>query len=198
MLIDETQTANSVLPIEAFKAHLCLGRGFDEVSLQDEMLVHYVRAAIAAVEVRSAKILLERRFTYRHRKWSQDSFYTLPVAPLRLLESLYLVDCSGVRRLLPMESYRIEAGLHNTRLYAVQGDLPPISRDGAAEVAFRAGYGKSWSQIPSDLAQATFLLAAHFYEYRHEVTLTSGCMPFGVTSLLERYRPMRLGVGGRS
>ena len=58
MLIDETQTANSVLPIEAFKAHLCLGRGFEEVSLQDEMLVHYVRAAIAAVEVRSAKILL--------------------------------------------------------------------------------------------------------------------------------------------
>ncbi len=27
MLIDETQTANSVLPIEAFKAHLCLGSG---------------------------------------------------------------------------------------------------------------------------------------------------------------------------
>ena len=56
MLINETQTANLALPIEAFKAHLCLGRGFDEVSLQTEMLVHYVRAAIAAVEGRCAKI----------------------------------------------------------------------------------------------------------------------------------------------
>lgn len=82
MLINETQTANLALPIEAFKAHLCLGRGFDEVSLQTEMLVHYVRAAIAAVEGRCAKILLERRFTYRTQFWAQDAFYTLPVAPV--------------------------------------------------------------------------------------------------------------------
>ena len=58
MLINETQTANLALPIEAFKAHLCLGRGFDEVSLQTEMLVHCVRAAIAAVEGRCAKFYL--------------------------------------------------------------------------------------------------------------------------------------------
>lgn len=198
MLINETQTANLALPIEAFKAHLCLGRGFDEVSLQTEMLVHYVRAAIAAVEGRCAKILLERRFTYRTQFWAQDAFYTLPVAPVRSLESLHLIDRSGVRQLLSVDLYRIEVGLHGTRLYVGQGGLPPISKDAVAEVAFKAGYGSAWSQVPSDLAQATLLLATHFYEYRHEVTLTFGCMPFGVTSLLERYRPMRLGAGGRS
>jgi uncharacterized phiE125 gp8 family phage protein len=39
------------------------------------------------------------------------------------------------------------------------------------------------------------MLAAHFYEYRHETALGSGCMPFGVTSLIERYRPLRLSLG---
>jgi uncharacterized phiE125 gp8 family phage protein len=83
-------------------------------------------------------------------------------------------------------------------LYVGQGGLPLISKDAVVEVALKAGYGSAWSQVPSDLAQATLLLAAHFYEYRHEVTLTFGCMPFGVTSLLERYRPMRLGAGAQS
>ena len=38
------------------------------------------------------------------------------------------------------------------------------------------------------------LLASHYYEFRHETTLSEGCMPFGVTSLIERYRVMRLGA----
>ncbi len=41
------------------------------------------------------------------------------------------------------------------------------------------------------------LLAAHYYEYRHETALGGGCMPFGVTSLTERYRTVRLLGGGQ-
>ena len=64
-------------------------------------------------------------------------------------------------------------------------------------VAFGAGYGASWSEIPADLAQAVMLLAAHYYEFRNETSLSEGCMPFGVTSLIERYKPIRLGGGVR-
>ena len=39
------------------------------------------------------------------------------------------------------------------------------------------------------------LLASHYYEYRDETALSQGCMPFGVTSLIARYRPIRLGLG---
>jgi uncharacterized phiE125 gp8 family phage protein len=41
------------------------------------------------------------------------------------------------------------------------------------------------------------LLGAHYYEYRAETGLAEGCMPFGVTSLIQRYRRMRItpGVG---
>jgi len=40
------------------------------------------------------------------------------------------------------------------------------------------------------------LLAAHYYEYRDETALGEGCMPFGVSSLIERYRTVRLFAGG--
>ena len=48
----------------------------------------------------------------------------------------------------------------------------------------------------ADLAQAVMLLAAHYYEYRDETALAEGCMPFGVASLIERYRIVRLYGGG--
>jgi uncharacterized phiE125 gp8 family phage protein len=59
-----------------------------------------------------------------------------------------------------------------------------------------AGYAPDWAGLPADLGQAVLLLAAHYYEYRHETALGDGCMPFGVTSLIERYRTVRLMAGG--
>ena len=76
---------------------------------------------------------------------------------MRSLESLYLIDRSGIRQFLSVDLYRIEVGLHGTRLYVGQGGLPPISKDSVAEVAFKAGYGSAWSQVPSDLAQVSAL-----------------------------------------
>jgi uncharacterized phiE125 gp8 family phage protein len=49
--------------------------------------------------------------------------------------------------------------------------------------------------LPADLQQAVLLLAAHYYEYRDEQSLGEGCMPFGVTSLIARYRALRMGLG---
>ncbi|PCH74343.1 MAG: hypothetical protein COC12_04000, partial [Rhodobacteraceae bacterium] len=49
--------------------------------------------------------------------------------------------------------------------------------------------------LPADLGQAVLLLAAHYYEYRDETSLGDGCMPFGVSSLVQRYRAVRLSLG---
>jgi uncharacterized phiE125 gp8 family phage protein len=45
------------------------------------------------------------------------------------------------------------------------------------------------------MGQAALMLAAHYYDNRHDTALGPGCMPFGVTALLERYRPLRLSAG---
>ena len=58
-----------------------------------------------------------------------------------------------------------------------------------------AGYGPDWDDVPADLAQAVLMLAAHYYDYRQDMGLGAGCMPFGVTALIERHRPLRLSGG---
>ena len=61
-----------------------------------------------------------------------------------------------------------------------------------------AGYGPTWAEVPADLAQAMLMLAAHYYEYRSDTALGAGCMPFGVTALIERYRQVRMTLGGQA
>lgn len=80
------------------------------------------------------------------------------------------------------------------RLMPAGGTLPGLPEGGAVEVRFSAGFG-AWGDLPADLAQAVLLLAAHYYEYRDETALAEGCMPFGVTSLIARYRRLRVGLG---
>ena len=62
-------------------------------------------------------------------------------------------------------------------------------------IRFVAGFAEVWDALPADLAQAVLLLAAHYYEYRNETVLSDGCMPFGVASLVQRYRPLRVTPG---
>lgn len=62
MLNEETTVPDAALPVEEFKAHLRLGSGFGNDTVQDAVLVSFLRAAIAAVEVRTGKALIERDF----------------------------------------------------------------------------------------------------------------------------------------
>ena len=80
------------------------------------------------------------------------------------------------------------------RLVPLGGSLPSVPTGGAVEIRFDAGFGAGFADLPADLGQAVLLLAAHYYEYRDETALGQGCMPFGVSSLLARFRPMRLGA----
>ena len=66
---------------------------------------------------------------------------------------------------------------------------------GQAEIRFTAGFGEAWDEVPADLRQAVFLLAAHFYENRAEGAVSAGSMPFGVLVLIEAYRATRIGGG---
>jgi uncharacterized phiE125 gp8 family phage protein len=92
--------------------------------------------------------------------------------------------------------YRLERDAHRPVLRPVGTLLPMVPTGGVAEIVFRAGYGGGWGDLPADLGQAVLMLAAHFYEHRAETALREGCMPFGVASLIERYRKVRLLGGG--
>ncbi len=196
MLIEETSVPDAALPVEEFKAHLRLGTGFGEGHVQDEVLVSFLRAAMAAIEARTGKVLLERAFTWALTRWRGAQGQGLPVAPVQAVSDLEIVDRTGARTSVASNAYWLEQDGHSPTLRSTGSVLPVIPQAGSAVVHFVAGYGDAWADLPADLRQAVMLLAAHYYEFRNETSLSDGCMPFGVSSLIERYKTLRMWSGG--
>lgn len=197
ILMEENAVPEAALPLARFKAHLRLGTGFDDAGLQDPVLDSFLRAALAAIEARTGKVLIERVFSWSLSHWRDATGQALPVAPVREVLRLSLHDPSDEEDVVSPGHYRLEPDPQRPMLRPSGRLLPAIPANGTAEVVFRAGFGPDWADLPPDLAQAVLLLAAHYYEYRHDTALGSGCMPFGVSSLIERYRTVRLLGGGR-
>lgn len=195
MLIEETAIADAALPVDQFKAHLRLGTGFAEDNVQDDMLKGFLRAAIAAIEARTGKVLIERMFSWSLNGWRDQSGEVLPVAPVMAIDAVTLTDAAGVESAADTVSYRLERDGQRPRVRPVGSALPSIAVGGTVKISFTAGMASDWGGLPADLGQAVLLLAAHYYEYRDETALGDGCMPFGVTSLIQRYRMVRFGAG---
>jgi uncharacterized phiE125 gp8 family phage protein len=198
MLVEETTVPDAALPVTEFKAHLRHGTGFSDDGLQDAVLTGFLRAAMAAIEGRTGKILIERTFVWTLESWRDGDRVNLPVAPVHAITAFDIVDAVGTVTTIATSTYRLMPDMHQPVLLALSGALPVIPTGGTALIGLMAGYGPEWSDLPADLAQAVMLLAAHYYEYRNDMALGRGCMPFGVTALIERYRMIRLSGGRRS
>lgn len=196
MLMEQTQVPSASLPVAEFTDHMRLGTGFDDDGVQNSVLESYLRAAIAAVEARTNKALIARDFLYTLSAWRDLSALTLPVAPVATINSFVIRDRTGAETLVDPAKYMLEQDSHRPRLVSTGFILPQIPVAGEARIAFTAGYASVWGDLPADLSQAVFLLAAHYYEHRHETAVGESVMPFGVSTLLDRYRNLRL-FGGR-
>ncbi|MFW2587556.1 head-tail connector protein [Sagittula sp. SSi028] len=194
MLVEETQVAEAALPVDALKTHLRLGSGFSETDLQDAVLVSFLRAALAAIEARTSRALIQRDFVLTFEHWQDPAVHRLPIAPVQSITDVTVIDGFGVADTVAPESYRLVKDGFAPKLRAM-ALLPTVPQNGSVEIRFQAGFGPSFDDVPDDLKQAVLLLAAHYYEYRDETALGQGCMPFGVTSLIAPYRPVRVGLG---
>lgn len=197
MLSEETEVAAAALPVADFKDHLRLGTGFADDGQQDALAESYLRAALAAIEGRIGKALLQRSFSLVLEDWRDPGEQPLPLAPVQAVGSVALVDAAGVQTVVDPGLYRLVKDLQRPRIAAVGVLLPQVPNDGRVEIGFDAGFGPAWGDVPADLRQAVFLLAAQYYESRHEGVPGAGAMPFGVMALIERWRTVRVLGGGR-
>ncbi len=195
MLIEETTFADEALPVEEFKAHLKVGTGFTDDGSMDPTLRSFLRAAITAIEARIGKALLERDYAWTVYDWRNPAGEAFPVAPVGAVIEILSTDDQGQNTVLNADLVRIEADMHRPVLRPKGGYLPNVPTNGSVTVRFAAGVSAEWAGVPSDLTHAVMMLAAHYYEYRDVTSLSDGCMPFGVTSLIQRYRPTRLTMG---
>lgn len=194
MLIEETPVPDTALPVDAFKAHLRLGSGFGRDDVQDAVVTSFLRAAMAAIEARTGKALLTRSFGWTLTFWRDGGAQTLPVAPVAAITSIRQVARDGSEVVVDAAAYWLERDPMRPRLRASGSALPRVPNDGSIVIHFEAGFGPAWDAIPADLQHAVLMLAAHYYEYRNDTGLSDGSMPFGVSSLIERYKNIRLGA----
>ncbi|MGB0902688.1 head-tail connector protein [Halocynthiibacter sp.] len=193
MLIEQTTIPTLSLPLAEFRDHLRLGTGFADDAVQDGVLERALRAALAMIETRTGKILLTRDFIWRITGWRDQSCQALPVAPVSALINLQIVDRTGDVTVIDPAQYRLQEDDFRPRLVATGGYLPAIPAAGEAEIGFQAGFGASWGDMPADIAQAVFMLAANLYENRDG--MDESCLPAGVEMLISRYRTVRT-IGG--
>ncbi len=196
MLVEQTTVPGAALPVAEFKDHLRLGTGFADDGVQDGVLEAYLRAAMAAIEARTGKILVSRAFTWTLTAWRDLASQALPVAPVSAITSLTITDRLGVDELVDPSRYLLEQDMQRPKLVSTAICLPAIPVGGTVVIGFDAGFGAAWSDIPADLNHAVMLLAGHFYEHRHDTSTTEGAMPHGVDALIQRYRTVRLFGGG--
>ncbi len=190
---EKTPIADADLPVEAFKDHLRLGTGFSDESLQDPVLRGFLRAAIVAVEGRIGRILFKREFDFEVSKLASHRELELVMAPVRSIEKINYYNVLSGDIEVDLSHFHLEASVRSARLI---GPFPQISQGGKLTVTVCVGLADGWDDLPADLAQAIFLLATHYYEHRTQTSFDAGCTPFGVLSLIERYKAVRLSLGG--
>jgi uncharacterized phiE125 gp8 family phage protein len=195
MLVEVTGVPDSALPVARLREHLRLGTGFGEDGLQDPVLAGFLRAAMAAIEGRTSKVLIARDFLYTRSAWGFADRQPLPVAPVSVVTAVAVADAAGVETALPSEAWRLVHDAVRPVVMALGLAFPAVPPGGEVRIRFRAGFGENFSEVPADLQQAVMLLAAHYHEFRHDTGLGEGCMPFGVTALIERFRVLRIGGG---
>lgn len=190
MLSELTPLQGDVLPLAALRAHLRLGTGFGEDTVQDGVLETALRAAVALIERRCGIALLRRAFRLELSGWRDRVSQALPVTPVVSVDAVRLIDGAGAATEIPEAHYTLVTGGGTAVLEAV-GLLPVVPRLGRVEIDLTAGFGVAWSAVPGDLAQAVLMQAAAFYEAREGgVGLVEGAR-----ALLAPWRPLRLGRG---
>lgn len=196
MLTELTSVPGAALPVQALKDHLRLGSGFTDDGMQDGLIEAYLRAAMAAIEGRIGKVLIARSYKLVLEDWRQGNEQPLPVAPVTAVTAVRVVDAAGVPTVVAADRWRLVEDMQRPKLAAVGVLLPVVPMDGRAEVEFTAGFGAAWTAVPGDLAQAVLLLAAEFYENRHDAGQGAAGLPRAVQVLIERWRTVRVLGGG--
>lgn len=158
---------------------------------EDAVLLGYVQAATAAIELRLGRKLITQTFDVYYTGLSDPMI--LPFAPLGSagVTSVKYLDASQVLQTLATSVW--EAG-EKHRLPTVRlkyNQTYPATLGHADDVVIRApfGYGTSGSSVPQPIRQAIMLFAAHLNENREPVNIGNivNVIPYTIEDLIAQY-----------
>lgn len=191
MMVELTSVPTAALPVAELSDHLRLSSGFADDGSQDAQLEGCLRSAMATIEARIGKVLVQRQYALTLTAWQSVESHALPVAPVVTVDSVKLIARGGAETPVDPGRYVLRQDTHRPLIQGV-GTLPSPASGGSIEVVLTAGYGADWSGVPADLKQALLGLAAEFYTL--DPSAPRQLSP-QVMALIEPYRQIRLRGG---
>ena len=174
--------------IGALAEHLRLPSGFADDAQTEPLLARCLEFAIALVERLSGRAMAQRRFRLSVRNWNAAGRCEVPIAPVRQVDAVCVIDAAAQRVDLDPASVAVDGLCFPGVLSMRDGrGLPPIPAGGLAEIDVTAGFGPDWRDAPVDLREAVLLTAAASFE-----NSAAAQPPLGALRLLEPYRRLRL------
>lgn len=124
--------------------------------------------------------------------YTLDSFpreIRIGLVPLISVDSITYTDTAGASQTFAASDYEVSLQRGLIRPVATASWPGTDSAYDAVTIRFTAGY----NDLPGDLQMAVQLLMAHYFENREATGMRLEELPFGVRTIIERYRQGRFG-----
>ena len=160
---------------------------------EDELVGALVTSARLVVESATRRMLISQSWRLVRDAWPGDNVVDLPLAPLRQIDAIRVIDAAGVARALAPETYRTDANADAARLIFVEAPPAP-GRAAGIEIDVTVGYGDSPANVPAPLRQAILALVARWFENRGDALSppTADPLPSPAAELIAPFRRWRL------
>ena len=162
-----TGAANLLLTLDEVRAHLNLPSGLGN----DNYLTALIRAATKAVETYTGLSLLSQTVKDVHDCFPAGRMPVfLRLAPVSAVVSIDYTDTAGDAQTWASSEYETELTSSPARLAPGVGYSYPatLSKIGAVEITYIAGFGATAASIPQDIIHAVKLMLTDYYENRGE------------------------------
>lgn len=173
--------ANTIVTLAEAKTQLRVTH-----SDEDDFILRLIKVAQAQIDGPDGAGIAAVQCQWRLSLDAFPAVIRLPLNPVRSILSI-TYDNGSVQTLSPT-AYTLDKDRSPAIIAPAYGTSWPTSRaiPGAVKITFEAGYDAT----PEDLKQAALLLISHYYDRREATGEKAAELPFGVTAVLGRYRPL--------
>eukprot|EP01037_Dinobryon_pediforme_P021277 gene21277-22103_t len=160
--------------LDEVKTHLAIR------SDDDAYLTSLIEAATAMIDGPSGIGIALLPQTYRYSMDGMWPTFTLPIYPVRAVQSVDWIDNDNLPR--SATDVRVDSDCNPARVYATSTGS---TMAGTVKVTFTAGF----DVVPADLRHAILMLVGHLFENREAAsTAKLETVPMAVDTILSRYR----------
>jgi uncharacterized phiE125 gp8 family phage protein len=162
----------------------------------DALLNHYIASAVERFQSNTGRALITQTLLQVADDFPRDCYYDHHVffevykhqdadsqiylergTPLQAVLSVEYYDTEGVKQTLSTDVYGVVANAVPARIYLKKGQTFPRVEQGrpsAVEITYRAGYGDTHEDVPSDIKEALSKIIGDLYEFREDEFLARG------------------------